>query len=233
MVTFSPPPGSVFVLASAAVDSYGRVVLAGLTRPLPTDSTPDPVLSSAALMRFNADGTPDTSFGNGGTLITDFGLGDPVAGGGHYPGASVGLRDVVIDSQNRPVISGAYVSEVGGCTRYVNSKGFIARLTESGALDPTFGSGGIRTLSTIATIGQIAPRSGGYVALAAGGPLCKGPKARARCSPASTKTATCCRASARSASATSPSVKHRPWRSPRRARSSCSAPRRATITTRR
>src|SRR4029077_18061953 len=54
------PPGDVFVLAGVAVDSLGRVVLAGLVRPLPTNSTPDPVLSQAAVMRFNVDGTPDT-----------------------------------------------------------------------------------------------------------------------------------------------------------------------------
>ena len=82
VVTVPRPPGAVFVLAGVAVDSYGRVVLAGLTRPLPTNSTPDPLLSSAAVMRFNADGTPDPSFGSGGMVITNFGLGAPKAAGG-------------------------------------------------------------------------------------------------------------------------------------------------------
>jgi uncharacterized delta-60 repeat protein len=168
------PPGSVFVLAGVAVDSYGRIVLAGLARPLPTNSTPDPVLSQAVLMRFNADGTADASFGNGGTLVTDFGLGAPKASDGPYPGASVGIRDIVIDSQNRPVLTGAYVDELLDCSRYVNSKGFVARVTEAGALDGTFGEGGIRTLSTIVSLGELAQRGGGYLALSASGPLCKG-----------------------------------------------------------
>jgi uncharacterized delta-60 repeat protein len=168
------PPGSVFVLAGVAIDSYGRIVLAGLARPLPTNSTPDPVLSQAVLMRFNADGTADASFGNGGTLVTDFGLGAPKASGGPYPGASVGIRDIVIDSQNRPVLTGAYVDELLDCSRLVNSKGFVARVTEAGALDSTFGEGGIRTLSTIVSLGELAQRAGGYLALSASGPLCKG-----------------------------------------------------------
>src|ERR1700743_1314579 len=57
------PPGGVFVLSGVAVDSLGRVVVVGLTRPLPTNSTPDPVISSATVMRFAADGRPDRSFG--------------------------------------------------------------------------------------------------------------------------------------------------------------------------
>ncbi len=168
------PPGSVFVLAGVAVDSYGRIVLAGLARPLPTNSTPDPVLSLAVLMRFNADGSPDASFGSAGMLVTDFGLGAPKGATGPYFGASVGLRDVVVDSLNRPVVTGAYVNELADCSRTVNSKGFIVRVTEGGALDTSFGEAGIRTLSTIVSIGELARRPGGYLTLAAGRPLCKG-----------------------------------------------------------
>jgi uncharacterized delta-60 repeat protein len=168
------PPGSVFILAGVAIDSYGRIVLAGLARPLPTNSTPDPVLSLAVLMRFNADGSSDASFGNGGMLVTDFGLGAPKGATGPYPGASVGLRDVVVDSLNRPVVTGAYVNELADCSRAVNSKGFVVRLTEGGALDTSFGEAGIRTLSTIASFGELARRPGGFLALAAGGPLCHG-----------------------------------------------------------
>jgi uncharacterized delta-60 repeat protein len=172
-VTVPAIPGRLFVLAGVAVDSQGRVVLAGLSRPLPTNSTPDPVLSEATLIRFNADGTPDSSFGNGGVLVTDLGLGAPKAAGGHYTGASVGLRDITIDSQNRMVVSGGYVTELGDCNYAVNSKGFVARLTESGALDPSFGEGGIRSLESISSLGILEPRPGGYLALGRGGGTCK------------------------------------------------------------
>ncbi|MBS1892843.1 MAG: hypothetical protein JST59_16230 [Actinobacteria bacterium] len=174
VISVTRPAGGVFVLSGVAVDSLGRVVLVGLTRPLPTNSIPDPVISSATVMRFDADGRPDRSFGDGGRLITDLGLGAPVAGGGTYGGPSIGIRSVVIDPQNRIVISGGYVTELAGCSSRVDSKGFIARLTESGTLDPSFGAGGIRALSSIASLGQVAPFSDGYLTAGTGGPLCSG-----------------------------------------------------------
>jgi uncharacterized delta-60 repeat protein len=173
VVTVPRPAGGVFVLTGVAVDSLGRVVLVGLTRPLPTNSTPDPVISAATVMRFDGDGKPDPTFGTDGMLVTDLGFGAPAAAGSTYGGASVGLRSVVIDPQNRMVVSGGYVTELG-CSRTVNSKGFVARLTESGALDPTFGAGGIRALGTIASLGQLAPFSGGYLTAGTGGPFCSG-----------------------------------------------------------
>jgi uncharacterized delta-60 repeat protein len=174
VVTVPRPAGGIFVLSDVAVDSLGRVVVVGLTRPLPTNSTPDPVISSATIMRFQADGRPDPTFGDDGMLITELGLGEPTTKEGAYGGPSVGLRSVVIDSQNRIVISGGYVTELAGCARSVNSKGFVARLTESGALDPTFGVGGIRALGTIASLGRLAPFSGGYLTAGTGGPFCSG-----------------------------------------------------------
>lgn len=172
VVTVPRPAGGIFVLSGVAVDSLGRVVLVGLTRPLPSNSTPDPVVSSATVMRFDASGKPDPTFGTDGMLITDLGLGAPAAAGGTYYGPSVGLRSVTIDSQNRIVISGGYVTELSTCSRNVNSRGFIARLTQSGALDPSFGKGGIRALETIASLGQVTPFSGGYLTTGTGGPFC-------------------------------------------------------------
>src|ERR1700760_698220 len=168
------PAGGVFVLSGVTVDSDGRVVVVGLTRPLPTNSTPDPVISDATVMRYTSAGKPDPTFGTKGVLITEFGLGAPKTKEGTYGGASIGLRSVTTDSQNRIVISGGYVTELAGCSRSVNSKGFVARLTENGALDPSFGAGGIRALGTIASLGQIAPFSGGYLTTGTGGPFCSG-----------------------------------------------------------
>jgi uncharacterized delta-60 repeat protein len=170
VITVPRPAGAVFVLASAAVDSAGRIVLAGVRRPVPTNSTPDPVLSSATVMRFNADGSPDAGFGGDGTLVTDFDLPAPKAGGGRYLGTSVGIADLTIDSQNRILITGGVVTELS-CTRTVNSEGFVTRLTESGAVDPSFG---FHLVEGLARVGQIEPRPSGYLALASGGPLCSG-----------------------------------------------------------
>lgn len=180
VVTVPRPTGGVFVLTGLAVDSLGRVVVVGLTRPLPTNSTPDPVIAAATVLRFDADGKPDTSFGADGQLITDLGLGSPAAPGGTYSGPSIGIRSVVIDSQNRIVLSGGYVTELADCSRTVNSKGFVARLNVSGTLDTTFGSGGIRALGTIASLGQLAPFSGGYLTAGTGGPFCSAAEGPAR-----------------------------------------------------
>ena len=172
VITVPRPTGGVFVLTGVAVDSLGRVVVVGLTRPLPTNSTPDPVIAAATVLRFDADGKPDTSFGTDGRLITDLGLGFPAAPGGTYSGPSIGIRSVVIDAQNRIVLSGGYVTELADCSRTVNSKGFVARLNVSGTLDPTFGADGIRALGTISSLGQLAPFSGGYLTAGTGGPFC-------------------------------------------------------------
>ena len=175
-VRIQRPAGRNFVLAAVAVDPQGRVLLAGTARQMPSNTTPNPLLSSAILMRFTANGAPDPSFGDGGTLITDFGLGAPKgAGGQSYVSPSVGLRSVVVDSQGRPVISGGYVKEFGDCSgsRQAISVGFVGRLTTNGALDPTFGEGGLRQVTDLASFPQVGfTPTGGLLAVGNGGGSC-------------------------------------------------------------
>ncbi|MEX2106792.1 MAG: hypothetical protein WD810_07825 [Solirubrobacterales bacterium] len=74
---------------------------------------------SKAAIAFPAEnpgnGSVDRSFGNEGTLITNFGIEPPQIGPNRYKAASVGLRSPVVDSQGRPVLTGGSVSEVVGC----------------------------------------------------------------------------------------------------------------------
>jgi uncharacterized delta-60 repeat protein len=175
-VRISRPAGRNFVLASVAVDSQGRVLLAGTARQMPSNTTPNPLLSSAILMRFTSNGALDPSFGDGGTLVTDFGLGAPKgAGGSSYISPAVGLRSVVVDSQGRPLISGGYVKEFGDCSgsSQAISIGFVGRLTASGALDPTFGEGGLRQVTDLASFPQVGfTPAGGLLAVGNGGGSC-------------------------------------------------------------
>ncbi len=76
-----------------------------------------------ALVRYNADGSLDTSFGTGGTVVTAI--------------ASAGGRDTIFSLA---------LQQVGGETRIVAAGGEgdfrLARYTSSGALDTSFGTGG-------------------------------------------------------------------------------------------
>jgi uncharacterized delta-60 repeat protein len=157
VVAIPRPPGMAFVLADVAVDSQGRVLVAGSARPLPASSTPDPLLSLAAVMRFAPDGSLDPDFGAGGTVTSDFGIEPPEIGASRYGGAAVGLRSLVVDAQDRPVLTGGSVAKVIYCSRETAiSTGFVARLTVSGGLDPSFGAGGLRQVSDFASFEQAA-----------------------------------------------------------------------------
>jgi uncharacterized delta-60 repeat protein len=148
VVAIARPSAQSFVLAGVAVDSEGRVLVAGSARPIPAESTPDPLISSAMVRRYAADGSIDTSFGDQGTVITNLGILPPRIGNVRYQGASVGLNGIVVDSLDRPVLTGASVSEVVPCSGAERSvsTGFVARVTASGAPDPGFGEKGLRQI---------------------------------------------------------------------------------------
>jgi uncharacterized delta-60 repeat protein len=175
LATIARPPGMSFVLAAVAVDSQGRILVGGSARPLPTSTTPDPLISSAAVMRFAADGSPDASFAQGGTLVSDFGIKPPEIGSGRYKAAAVGLRSLTVDSQDRPLVTGGSVTKIVSCysPETAISTGFVARLTESGALDAGFGEGGLRQIADITSFeqGSLVP-SGDLLAVGLGKASC-------------------------------------------------------------
>jgi len=154
-VTVQRPVGMNFVLADVAVDSQGRVLLAGTSRPLPTSSTPDPLRSAATVMRFNADGTVDNSFDWNGLLVDDFGIKPPIVPTGSYSGPAVGLESIAVDGQDRPVLTGAAVIKASFCSPTASvSSGFVARLTSSGELDPSFGGTGLREIAQLGAFSE-------------------------------------------------------------------------------
>src|SRR5258708_16203548 len=85
--------------------------------------------SDIALLRYNADGTPDTGFGTSGAVVTNLGAFDNAFSVALYP-----------DPDNRIVVSGNTGSGVAVSAA-------VLRFTALGALDPTFGTGGIVTTS--------------------------------------------------------------------------------------
>lgn len=73
-------------------------------------------------------GDLDPTFGDGGIVITDFGL-------GNNPGL-----DIAADDSNNIVVTGS-------ASNGTNLDAFVARYTPDGALDQTFGQGGVATVN--------------------------------------------------------------------------------------
>lgn len=149
-VTISTAPGSDFGLAGLAVDSQGRLIVAGTLQSTP--STPSYWQHSMAVrvLRFLPNGGLDPSFGTGGAVDTDFGL--PNVEGlpaGSAPISVVYATGVAVDRLGRTVITGGAVSRLapscihdsfGSMPRFAS---YVARLTDEGALDSSFGSTGV------------------------------------------------------------------------------------------
>jgi uncharacterized delta-60 repeat protein len=106
-----------------AVQADGRIVVAGSTM----DSVFDE-LGDLGLVRHNADGSLDTSFGAGGTVILDF--------DGGYDSANA----VVVQPDGKIVVAGS--AQKGDPSTSFDSDFALVRLDADGSLDTSFGVGG-------------------------------------------------------------------------------------------
>lgn len=115
-----------------AVQSNGRILIGG-------EFTGVNGVTRGSLARLNADGSVDTTFGNGLNVS-----------GNRFPK----VRDIAIQPDGRILIAGGFTA-VNGVAR-----GAIARLNADGTLDTTFGNG----LSGVSgTVEKIARRSDGQI----------------------------------------------------------------------
>jgi uncharacterized delta-60 repeat protein len=115
-------------LEAVALQPDGRIVVTGATRPIAADS-------ELALVRYNADGSLDTTFGSGGIVRIDIEGTEPA-------------QDLVIQPDGRIVVAG------GSYDLLLETYFFtVYRFATNGSFDATFGSGGI----------AIAPSSGSAV----------------------------------------------------------------------
>jgi len=99
---------------SVAIQSDGKILVAGISGTYPA--------SDMALVRYDADGTLDDSFGTGGKVITDFGGSDDAS------------QSVVVQSDGKIL--------VGGYSLIVSYAFALVRYDEDGTLDSDFGTGG-------------------------------------------------------------------------------------------
>src|SRR4030095_4529337 len=123
--------------SAVAVQSDGKIVAAGFSS---TPRTPLAVQFDFALVRYHADGTLDTGFGDGGKVTTDIsGVGFPD-----------NIWDLAIQSDGKYVAAGQTESIARviedpecGCTVTIARIDLaIARYDTDGSLDSGFGSGG-------------------------------------------------------------------------------------------
>jgi uncharacterized delta-60 repeat protein len=98
---------------AVALQADGRIVAAGATR------------GGIALARYDAHGSLDPTFGDGGRVVTDL--------QSHFQWASA----IVIQPDGKLVVSGS-TRQLGSYADFL-----VARYTSSGALDQSFGTGGI------------------------------------------------------------------------------------------
>jgi uncharacterized delta-60 repeat protein len=156
--------GSSFQLADIAVDSHGRVVVAGTTRPkagygMGNLSLPGPIPSVATIERYLPNGQPDPTFGAEGVVNTNLGASPPTFQGQAYSGSAIAVVGLAIDQADRPILTGSAVVEVGHCApssrqgKYERSQAIVARLTTDGAPDSTFAENGTKSIGGLSWLG--------------------------------------------------------------------------------
>jgi uncharacterized delta-60 repeat protein len=102
---------------AVAIQPDGKIVVAGSAR--------DGGVTDVMLARFGSDGSLDTSFGAGGTVLTAIGDGD-----------DVGAAALALQADGRIVVAGR-ASDAGGTNL------MVARYNADGSPDTSFGTGGV------------------------------------------------------------------------------------------
>ena len=149
------PADARFLLAGVGAAPGGGVLVVGTAsfpeRPIPLPAEPAipgmPLMrNEAILVRLDAQGKPDPSFGSDGVLLTTLGLPVPLDERGKaFEAPSLIVEDVAFDAQGRPTLAGNFVGAVIYCRDFNNApiaNAFLARLEPNGDPDPSFGSGG-------------------------------------------------------------------------------------------
>ena len=121
--------------AKVAVDPAGRILVAGwmTTTPNPA-STRQPIV-----LRLKPDGTPDASFGNGGRVEVAAAAAAGLVNGTDGLG-NASFDDILPTATGMVAVGSIQTSNTGTKPR---SALLVARLTTTGALDPTFDGDGV------------------------------------------------------------------------------------------
>ncbi len=119
-----------------ALQADGKILAAGFARTTDYSGSED-----FAIARYNANGTPDSGFGAGGKVTTDFGVSSP---------QSDRATALVVQPDGK-ILAAGHTLEVAPNDHYNFA---LARYNPSGTPDPAFGSGGKVTTTPPAGSGQ-------------------------------------------------------------------------------
>ncbi|CAM6053601.1 unnamed protein product [Sphagnum tenellum] len=119
------------------VDSLGRYVVLGTSFNAVTGG------NQMAVWRYQSNGTLDSQFATSGVFV-----GSTTGLTGRFP-AQDSPEALILDQAGNIIITGGSLGQAGG------EQLFVARLTSSGVLDPTFGSGGVFTPGTTGAAGGV------------------------------------------------------------------------------
>lgn len=126
---------SVELARAVAVQPDGKILISGPFEKNPEASGTAAKDTDIAVIRFDATGQPDRSFGKGGIATVDFGAGKPVDAETYVADNSWGMAAL---SGGRIVVFGSTASADREDADFA-----IAGLTAAGELDTAFGTGGI------------------------------------------------------------------------------------------
>jgi uncharacterized delta-60 repeat protein len=134
-------PGCATVANAVAVQTDGRIVLAGQALDFESGS------KDFAIVRLTKDGTVDTSFGQGGVVLTDFlgGTDDGAFAVSIQSNGRIVAAGYTTEPENLPSPSKARKRRSKAQTDAVARAEYVAlaRYTKTGRLDRTFGEGGV------------------------------------------------------------------------------------------
>lgn len=173
-VQIEPINGVNFQLADVAVDSRGRILIAGTTKDtdgvgMGGQAVAGPIPSIGTIRRYLSSGVPDPSFGADGVVHAYFGAPPATFQGNPYPEPAVSLIGLAVDRENRPIVTGSSVAEVVRCgepaERFERSGAFIARLAGDGGPDPSFNGGATLGITQLSWLSLPTPGPNGLHAV--------------------------------------------------------------------
>ncbi len=141
-------------LSAIELTPSGQVIVGGQTTA--------PSLGTVALVALlNANGTLDASYGTGGEVVIPAGTS---FGGTTF--TAVGIGDLVaFQPDGSALIAGYEPGSMSGSN--IEGPGAVVRLTPQGAADPSFGTGGLAPIASLAYASAVTVQSDGKILAAA------------------------------------------------------------------